>query len=208
MPSVEREELEGTLRALCGQGEFGRAVELAIQGYGEELLRLLAAILRDPERAQDAFGELSEDLVRGLSTFRWESSFRTWAYRLARNICYEFLRSPVARERPASWIVPDDEIQVERSGTRPWQKTDVKERFRDLRERLELEDRMLLILRVDRRMSWAEIARVLAGPEESKSEQALLRKGTALRQQFQRLKARLRALAREEGLVPLEEAAG
>ncbi len=199
--SPSREQVEETLHALCTRGEYSEAVELAMRSYGPELRRLMASVLHNPELAKDAFGVFSENLMKGLPGFRWESSFRTWAYRLARNACYHQIHAPAAREQPVSDPAAN-EAQRQRTDTQPWQRTAVKERFRALRERLEPHERMLLMLRVDQRQPWTEIARVMSDPDEPMTREALNRRATALRQQFQRVKARLRALAIEQGVIP------
>lgn len=199
--SLSREQVEETLHALCLRGEYAVAVELAMRSYGPELRRLMASVLHHSELAKDAFSLFSENLVKGLPGFRWESSFRTWAYRLARNACYHQLHTPASREQPVSEPAAN-EPQRQRTDTQPWQRTSVKERFRALRERLEPHERMLLMLRVDQRQPWTEIARVMAEPDEPLTREALNRRATALRQQFQRVKARLRALAVEQGVIP------
>ncbi len=197
---TSREQVELQLHTLCLRGEYGLSVELAMRAYGPEIRRLMASVLHHPELAKDAFSLFSENLVKGLPGFRWESSFRTWAYRLARNACYHQIHAPAAREQPVSEPAAN-EPQRHRTDTQPWQRTVVKERFRALREQLEPHERMLLMLRVDQRLPWTEIARVMAEPDEPINRAMLNRRATALRQQFQRVKARLRALAIEQGVI-------
>jgi RNA polymerase sigma-70 factor, ECF subfamily len=55
-------------------------------------------------------------------------------------------------------------------------------------------EQSLLILRVDRGPSWSEVAAVMSTPEE------LLDASTAAKR-FQRVKARLKRLARDAGLL-------
>jgi RNA polymerase sigma-70 factor, ECF subfamily len=204
----DRERLEQEIRELCQRGDTGGAVERALQGYGMEIMRLMASVLHNPELAKDAFGIFCESLLKGLPSFRWESSFRTWAYRLARNACYQLVHSPAARETPVSASgIPEAELR-HRSDTRPWQRTSVKERFRALRESLEPEERLLLLLRVDQRLPWNEVARVMWDEDTAPSHAELTRKATALRQQFQRIKAHLREMAIEQGLIEQEEPTG
>lgn len=205
MQLEEREKLEQDIQALCGKGDLAGAVERALEGYGQEIMRLMASVLHDYERSRDAFSLFSENLLRGLPGFRWESTFRTWAYRLARNACYQVMHAPAGREKPESMSALPDQTFKPRSETRPWQRTSVKERFRALRESLEPHERMLLLLRVDQRLSWEEVARVMSEGEETQTDAALKRKAAALRQQFQRIKAHLRSLAQEEGLIAAED---
>jgi RNA polymerase sigma-70 factor, ECF subfamily len=77
----------------------------------------------------------------------------------------------------------------------------VKSEFTRLREMLDAEDRMLLTLRVDRQMHWQDVARVMSGPEVHLTPAALQKKASALRQQFQRVKGRLRYLAEQRGIL-------
>jgi RNA polymerase sigma-70 factor (ECF subfamily) len=203
--SIEREKLEQEIRELCQRGDTAGAVERALQGYGMEIMRLMASVLHNPELAKDAFSVFCESLLKGLPAFRWESSFRTWAYRLARNACYQLVHAPSARETPVSASgIPEAPLR-HRSDTRPWQRTSVKERFRALRESLEPDERMLLLLRVDQRLAWTEVARVMWDSDEPATSAALTRKATALRQQFQRIKTHLRQMAIEQGLIEQEE---
>lgn len=200
MKLEERERLEQDIQELSHRGDLAGAVERALEGYGPEIMRLMASVLHDYEQSRDAFSLFSENLLKGLPGFRWESSFRTWAYRLARNACYQLMNTPARREQPVSMSRMPEEAGRARSETRPWQRTSVKERFRLLRESLSPQERMLLMLRVDQRLSWQDVARVMS-EEESLDAAALNRKAAALRQQFQRIKAHLRSLAQEEGLV-------
>jgi RNA polymerase sigma-70 factor (ECF subfamily) len=202
----DREKMEQEIRELCQQGDIGRAVEHTLQVYGMEIMRLMASVLHNPELAKDAFSLFCESLLKGLASFRWESSLRTWSYRLARNACYQLAHAPSARETPVSASAIPEEPQQHRSDTRPWQRTSVKERFRALRDSLAPEERMLLLLRVDQRLAWTEVARIMLDSDEAPTSAALSRKATALRQQFQRIKAHLRELAVQEGLIEQEEA--
>ena len=70
----------------------------------------------------------------------------------------------------------------------------------ELRESLEPEDRTLLILRVDRKLSWNEVARILAGEKEPSSAD-LKRSAGRLRKRFQSVKDQLRERAQSSGLL-------
>ncbi len=198
----EPDTLEQRIHELCTGGDIGRAVELALAGYGEELMRLLRSLLHDPERAREAYGIFSEALLMDLPAFRWESSFRTWAYRVARNVAYRLASS--GREIPVSQGAFEEQVQPERSRTRPWLRTDIKERIRALRSQLDPHEQAILELRVDQRLSWTDVARRMAEPGEPLTSESLGRRAAVLRQQFQRIKARLRTLAREAELLSQE----
>ncbi|WP_244237400.1 RNA polymerase sigma factor [Corallococcus llansteffanensis] len=205
MQIEERRRLEDDLQALCARGEYNRAVEQALIAYGPELRRLMGAVLRDEAQAQEAFSLFCECLLKGLPEFRWESSFRTWSQRIARNVCFKLLNAPAVRHRHVSLSAISARSAPRRSTTRPWQRSTVKDRFRALCERLDPEQQKLLVLRVDQKLSWPEVVRAMSDSDESMTSEQQARRATALRQQFQRLKAQLRALAIEEGLIALSD---
>jgi RNA polymerase sigma-70 factor, ECF subfamily len=199
MDSSKRKKLETRLRELCQAEEYRRAAELALDGYGPEIRKMLQVALKDPCQVDDVYGMFSEAVLTSLPGFRWESSFRTWVYGVARNTCMASFRSARTREQP----VADDELGdrpvLERTATQPWLRTEVKNRFKALQERLSPHEQQILELRVEGRLPWTEVARVMAGRELSPEE--LEKRASVLRHQFQRIKTRLRALAVDEELL-------
>jgi len=193
--------LEPRLRALLAAGEFEQAATLGLEAYGPELLRFAAALLRSPDAAEEAFAEACEKIWASLPGFRGEASFRTWAFAVVRRVCFERLRSPDARRRaPLSAAGPLSGIAAKvRTATQPFLRTDVKDRLRALRESLSAEEQALLTLRVDRGLPWSEIAVILFDEEADAAERR--RREAALRKRLERLKDRLRELARSEGLL-------
>lgn len=189
------EELEADLKRRFEVPDFDGVIAAAIAGYGDELYGFLLGLAGDSARADDVFSAMCERLWKGLAKFRWDSSFRVWAYTIARN---EFLRSTrdsnKARKQVPVSQVASVQLAIEklRSTTPIYQRTEIKDRFAHVREQLPPEDHMLLGLRLDRQMAWTEIARILGGEEAS-----LAREAAVLRKRFERLKIRLRELLRD-----------
>ncbi len=78
-------------------------------------------------------------------------------------------------------------------------KSEARDAIARLRAGLDEEERELLFLRVDRGLSFKEIARVLLA---SDGEDDLARGAAAARKRFERVKAKLRARAQAEGVLP------
>lgn len=190
------EALEQEVRALCDAGDHDAAATAALRGYGPELYSYLAAL--DRNLADDAFAETSAKLWRGLPAFAWQSSLRTWAYTIARNTAANLRKD--RRE-----VALDDASAVGRlakavrTATQPYLRTDVKDKFAELRASLPVEDQELLILRVDRDLDWKELALTLS--DEPLDGAALDREAARLRKRFSVLKTKLLELGREHGLV-------
>jgi RNA polymerase sigma-70 factor (ECF subfamily) len=152
------------------------------------------------QQPEEIFSDLCEDLWRGLETFAWRSSLRTWLYVLARHATARYLRAPHRRpERNLGTRELGHVAHQVRSQTRAHLKTEAKDAFAALRADLSHDDQTLLILRIDRRMSWHDIAVVLSGPDASDVD--LKRETARLRKRFQLLKNDLRRRVRAAGLL-------
>ena len=85
----------------------------------------------------------------------------------------------------------DVPIQL-RTPTASYLRTSHKDRFAALRDSLPEDERMLLVLRVDKQLGWNDLARVMhEGGPEPLDDEALKREAARLRKRFQLLKERL-----------------
>ncbi|HEU0036177.1 MAG TPA: sigma factor [Kofleriaceae bacterium] len=182
------------MRAALEAGQIDRATELAIRTYGPELVGWLCAILRNDADAQDAFSRLAEELWRSLQRFDGRCSIRTWCYVLARH-AVAYVRS---QPRHAREVLVSSVPSVLGATTDIWNTTklaaaEVKDVYGTIRAELDEDDQTLLVLRVDKNLSWREIAVVLCGEHATTEE--VERRAATLRKQFERVKERLRVLA-------------
>jgi RNA polymerase sigma-70 factor (ECF subfamily) len=197
-------QLEERIAGLLAVGDLRAAATAAVEGYGPEVLGFLVTFFRNEDDASEAFAQACEDLWTGLGGFERRSSLRTWFYTLARHAASRLRRSPERRSgRHVSLTDVTDIAERVRSQTLPHLRTDVKDRFASIRNALDDDDRALLVLRVDRSMSWNDIARVYSANDTS--DETLSRVGTRLRKRFQLVKEEIRTRAREAGLLPDDE---
>jgi RNA polymerase sigma-70 factor (ECF subfamily) len=189
------DEVEVKLEELLRAGALDQAATLASEIYG-----FLVHLMGGTTDAGEVFSQTSEDLWRGLPRFRAQCSVRTWMYLLARHAGVRYRRTPWNRGGRTGDSKLDGLVAEVRTRTDPWLRTEVKDRWRALRESLEPDDRILLVLRVDRDLSWSDVARVILAHDEADSAE-LERETTRLRKRFQLLKEELRKRAREAGLV-------
>jgi RNA polymerase sigma-70 factor (ECF subfamily) len=196
MRSGSPQTLEETLLAHYVDGRLHDVATCAVTGYGPEILGFLAATLRSEDDARDVFSQFCEDLWTGLPRFRWQSSFRTWAYTVARNAAWTYRADAHNRRRRPLSEFPallDAEAHV-RTTTLTYLRSDVKDLVSRMRDALDPEDQTMLILRIDRAMSWSDIAMVVLGTEEARDKELVSRKSAALRKRFERIKDELRVL--------------
>jgi RNA polymerase sigma-70 factor (ECF subfamily) len=186
------DDVDTEVRQRLADGDTPGAVACAIEAYGPEVLGWLSTVLGDDD-ADDVFAQVSEELLSDLPSFRWECALRTWIYRLGRYRMIAWRKDP--RRRPGRHVPlsRSPELQAAaakaRTTTVGWRRTDVKQGVARLRERLDPDDQTLLILRIDRDLSWREVAEIMGAGE------------AALRKRFERVKDRLRAMAKAEKLL-------
>lgn len=193
------EALEREIREHFDRGDLQAAAASTVRGYGAEIFGFLVATHRSEQDASDVFSDFTEALVKGLPSFGWACSMRTWAYTIARNASHRFRRDAARRgARRANTSALDDVAQAVRTDTLAYLKTQSRTRLEELRDSLDPEDRELLILRVDRNLSWNDLA--LALSDEPPAD--LAKEAARLRKRFQLLKEKLREMAKREGLLP------
>ncbi len=189
-------ELDEQIRSLLAAGELVQATTLVLRELGPEILGFLSGVLGNDD-ADEVYSAFSVRLWRGLAGFEGRCSIRTWAYVLARHEIGRFRRG---ERRHADGRVPisqlPEDIEAERMRTRSTLVGDRGRTLTRLREELPVEDRTLLILRVDRNLSWDEIALAFAEDPEVFSDQDRKREAARLRKRFQLVKQRLVARAR------------
>lgn len=191
-------ELEQALAAWLAAGDPAAAATAALKGLGPQILGFLAARLRDDDAGFEAFSQFSEELWKSIASFRGQSSFKTWAYKLAMHAASRYRRDPYRRRGEPLASAASHLAQQVRETTPPYQRTDVKDRFARLREQLEADDQALLFLRVDQNLSWSDVAAVMSEGGEAVD-------AAVLRKRFERAKARLKQLAVRDGLLGEQE---
>jgi RNA polymerase sigma-70 factor (ECF subfamily) len=187
-------DIETRVRDLLAAGDRPAAATAAIQEFGPPVLRYLRSLLRDEDDASDAFSVFAENVWRGLGSWRGEGSLKAWSFRLAWNAATN-LRNEAWRRRGRRFFSGEASQLAEEIRTRSHLKVERQRQALDkLRESLDVEDVSLLALRIDQKLSWAEIADVLASDGEQVEPAALMKR-------FERLKGRLARMAKDQGLI-------
>ena len=178
---------EQELVALAQKGDqdaFARLVE-ANQG---KIYTLTLRMTGNPDDGAELAQEAFLRAWKGLPGFQAESSFSTWLYRLASNVCIDLLRKQ-KRRRGLDGVSLDEEqgtaaaLQVPDSRFTPEGELERKQLRQAVQrglEKLSQEHRQALILRELEGLSYGEIARVL-GVEEGTVKSRIARARLALR---------------------------
>jgi RNA polymerase sigma-70 factor, ECF subfamily len=183
---MEGASLEERVRHLVATGANDGAATEAIRALGPQALRYVRTIVRDEDAAKDAFSLWAEGIWRGLPRFRGEATLRSWSLRLAHFSALAVVdRAWNRRARPlatgeashlAQSIHTATAVRLDRQ----------RRKLEELTASLNAEERALLSLRIDQRLSWEEIAAVVTSEEDKPDPRTLAKR-------YERLKARLAA---------------
>jgi len=102
-------EVDQQLVVRAQQGDK-RAYELLVLKYQRKLARLLSRLVRDPAEVEDVTQEAFIKAYRALPSFRGESAFYTWLYRIGINTAKNYLVA-MGRRAPTSTGFDNEEAE-------------------------------------------------------------------------------------------------
>ena len=198
MTNPDNTEIEAIFSDHLHHLRWQEAMSTLVEAYGDEVLRFLNGFLRDAQNAEEVFALLCLRLCEDIERFRGECSGRTWFFYKARFMALDWRRSlERARERrleTGEMSRMEQLVAQVRSRTRPYLRTDVKDRFSVLRKQLDSEEHMLLVLYKYQNMSSQQVAEAMSSPEDVWTPQKV-------RKRWQRLKIKITELATSQGLL-------
>jgi RNA polymerase sigma-70 factor, ECF subfamily len=153
----------------CRAGDIA-AFEPLVEKYRQRVWRLAFQVLRDREEAWDCAQDAFVRAFQSLASFRGQSAFYTWLFRIAMNVATDRLRARSAQTRAfGNQPVPAEEWErtAPDPGERPDQAALGAERRLQIRRALDalpLNARTIIMLSDVEGLSYREIASVLNCP--------------------------------------------
>ena len=154
--------------------------EKLVTAYEKNVYNIALRMVGDPDDAADMTQEAFIKAYRALSGFRGDSKFSSWLYRIASNVCLDFLRSRSRHPQVSlSTVDEDDRATFELPDMRqnPEEQLMKKlgmEAVRRGLEQLPEQQRQILVLRELGGLSYAELAQTL-GLEEGTVKSRIFR---------------------------------
>ena len=164
-PPLSSVEEESALIAAAKRGDQD-AFESLVRLYEKRVFALTLRMCRNPEAAQEAAQEAFLAVWQGLPSFRGDSSFATWLYRLTANACTDLLRKEQRHLSAAGPSFNDEEWNVEFPSPEPdpseaAERGELRRTVEQGLRALQPEYRAVLILRELHQLSYDEIAQSL-----------------------------------------------
>ena len=153
----------------CRAGDI-EAFEPLVEKYRQRVWRLAFQVLRDREEAWDCAQDAFVRAFQSLASFRGQSAFYTWLFRIAMNVATDRLRARSAQARAfGNQPVPAEEWErtAPDHGERPDQAAlgaERRQRISQALDTLPLNARTIIMLSDVEGLSYREIASVLNCP--------------------------------------------
>jgi len=106
---VSEREVDQQLVERAQRGDK-RAFELLVEKYQRKLARLVSRLVRDPGEVEDVTQEAFIKAYRALPSFRGDSAFYTWLYRIGINTAKNYLVA-TGRRAPTSTEVDAEDAE-------------------------------------------------------------------------------------------------
>ena len=189
-------EQEATIIKQVLEGDVN-AFEGLVKEYEKNVYNLALRMTGDPEDAADMAQDAFIKAYSSLSSFRGDSKFSVWLFRIVSNLCLDFLRSRKRRPTVSLSVENDEgedmEFEIADESQSPETLLEQKltrEAVRCGLDSLPPEQRQILLLREIQGLSYEEIAQVLE-----------LESGTVKSRIF-RARKRLSAFLLRDGNIP------
>lgn len=154
--------------------------EKLVTAYEKNVYNLALRMVGDPEDAADMTQETFIKAYRALGSFRGDSKFSSWLYRIASNVCLDFLRSRSRHPQISLSGADEDDrtaFELPDMSQNPEEQLMKKLSMEAVRRRLEQlpeQQRQILVLRELGGLSYAELAQTL-GLEEGTVKSRIFR---------------------------------
>jgi RNA polymerase sigma-70 factor (ECF subfamily) len=164
-------DLDRQLVERARQGDK-RAFDLLVSKYQRKLARLLARFIRDPAEVEDVAQEAFIKAYRALPSFRGDSAFYTWLYRIGINTAKNYLaakgrRAPTATEFDSEEAEGFEDAEQLRDINTPesaLMSNEIARTVNDAMEQLPDELRNAITLREIEGLSYEDIATIMNCP--------------------------------------------
>ena len=170
-------------RALVKAAQTGdeQAFRKLVERYHRRVVQLALGMTKDPDEAMDIAQETFVKVHRYLPSFKGDSSFYTWTYRIAMNLCLDAQRRRGRVERVDLEESAEAEIEAAMDPPsaalagpqRQALNAELRDKIEEALAGLSENHRAILILREVEGLSYEELAKVLA-----------IRKGTVMSRLF------------------------
>ena len=139
------------------------AVRNLLRNYEESLYRYLWHMLKHQQDCEDALQDTFRKALEALPTYREESHFKSWLFRIGHNTGIEIIRRRKRIEEMPETL--EDQVFAQSLGPRESLiEREITEELHDAIANLPHSERSVVLLRLEEELSFKEIAQVVDAP--------------------------------------------
>jgi RNA polymerase sigma-70 factor, ECF subfamily len=176
--------IEPQVRAALEGGDVPTAVFKAMRAYGSEIFGFLTAVIGDASKARQVYTAFGQRTAALLPRFRWRCALRVFLYFAARTALQQLRELSGTKTTDSALLAI---LAPPRAA--PYRRGSAKNFVVAVRRCLKRADLELLVLRVDRRFTWVEVALTSLG--EAASRREIEEEARRYRDRFHHLKSRI-----------------
>lgn len=138
-----------------------KAFNLLVLRYQEKIYWVVRRLLPDHDEADDVVQDIFVKVYRSLNTFKGDSSFYTWLYRIAMNLSLNEIRRKKTRR---TFSLDENVAQHESKDPLPLEMMEREERTKLIKEaieRLPEKQKKVFVLRYYEELPYEEISKIL-----------------------------------------------
>ena len=138
-----------------------KAFNILVLRYQEKIYWVVRRLLPDHDEADDVVQDIFVKVYRSLNSFKGDSSFYTWLYRIAVNLSLNEIRRKKTRR---TFALDDTAAQYESGDVLPLEQMERDERTRLIKEaieRLPEKQKKVFVLRYYEELPYEEISKIL-----------------------------------------------
>src|SRR2546421_6461615 len=168
MSEVPKEAGDDRALVRAAQAGDAKAFRALVERYQRRVVQLALAMTKDADEAMDIAQETFVRVHRYLPSFKGDSSFFTWTYRIAMNLCLDAQRRKGRSERID--VTQGDEAEIEAAMDAPSAalagpqrqalNSELKDKIEEALSELSENHRSILLLRELEGLSYEELAKV------------------------------------------------
>ena len=185
---------DGTILELMrspGSSSYMAALDMLVRKYQDEIVGYCTNLIGDQSLGEDIAQEVFLGAYQSMSSFRQMSSLRTWLFAIARNITIRYLRRTNRRSSLTRQYLNEIAEKIHSNPRNEQEKLLREEQILTIERgiaKLELEDRILIMMRHSKVLSYNELAEIYQASVDS------------IRQRYSRALQRLRDIINNTNL--------
>jgi RNA polymerase sigma-70 factor (ECF subfamily) len=161
---IKRTEIEDSLLVKRFKNGDQKAFNLLVERYKRNMYNLILKMVCNSDDAKDLSQEVFVKAYQGLNSFEGKSSFYTWLYKIALNLCLNFSRREKFRSFISIFELPETHLTADSSMTKVDEEKlslAIDKAVLDLPPK----QRMVFVLRYYHQTPFSEIAQILGKTE-------------------------------------------